>query len=1098
VNISYRLALDVGTNSIGWCAYRLDENNQICSILRAGSRIFGDGRSPKDLASLAADRRLKRQMRRRRDRMVKRCDRFLDQLARFGLMPVDPIERKSLESMDPWLLRAKGLDQELSPYELGRALYHLVRRRGFKSSRKDRGSDETKKETGKIKSAIQHSQLALTEAGKRTIGEWLASLHVDRKAVRARLRSDGEYAIYIDRAMIEQEFDALWTAQQAYYPQLLTDAAFTVLKDTLLFQRKLLPVKPGMCLYEPNEFRARLCSPLQQRFRVLQELNNLRVIEGTEERALTLDERNRLIEELSVFKERSFDQLRKVIGLPKSTRFNLQSEKRKGLKGDLVAASFGSPAVLGASWGAMAPEKQEQLAELVALAESNRTLINALTASPFFFTPHQAEAISTTSLPDDFGSLSRKALLRIVPQLEQDVVTYADAVKLAGYAHHSWFYTGEIRNELPYYGEVLRNYTSPTERAKDEHEKKWGKIPNPTVHIGLRELQKLVNALGKRYGMPRQIVIELTREFGLSGQKRRDIEAEQTKNQKRNEELDARLIEKGQRPSYENRLRLRLWDELVRTSQDAFDRICIYSGHRLSEAMLWSGDIEIDHILPFSSSLHDGIGNKLLCFRQANRDKSNRTPFDAFGHSPGHYDWTEIVERAGRMLPNAKLKLFRPEALKDFLGDNDFLARQINDTAYFARAAKQYLTLVCPINEIWVSTGRLTGMLRARWGLNTLLSDDSRKNRNDHRHHALDAAVIGCCDRSLIKRVADSARRAESLGENRLLESLDAPWPQFREQLGEVLRKVVVSHKPDHGVETSLHNDTNYGWLEGPEKKNGQPLVVHRVPIDSISNADKLAQVVDPALRFAIQAHLGVPFPSGRELKAALLAYSERTGVRRLRISERLAVIPIADRRTQQPYRWVKGDGNYCYEIFRDGKGKWTGTVINNFEANQPDFRNDPRLSQCRASLVMRIHKNDMMIIEEAGVVRVMRVALITEGKVSLCDHLESNADSRERNKADAFSYTRKSPGSLQAFKPSRRGWLASITLATSMIPVSNRDRPTDRNHRGWPLRKCGTRLYGHPVQGRGKGQNSARRCNGSHRQWPRSSCFARTVGATC
>jgi len=62
--IKYRLALDMGANSLGWCIYRLNDNEEPDAIKRLGSRIFSDGRDPKTLASKAADRRAARQMRR--------------------------------------------------------------------------------------------------------------------------------------------------------------------------------------------------------------------------------------------------------------------------------------------------------------------------------------------------------------------------------------------------------------------------------------------------------------------------------------------------------------------------------------------------------------------------------------------------------------------------------------------------------------------------------------------------------------------------------------------------------------------------------------------------------------------------------------------------------------------------------------------------------------------------------------------------------------------------------------------------------------------------------------------------------------------------
>ena len=75
--IKYRLGLDVGANSLGWCIYRLDDQDEPSAIQRLGARIFSDGRDPKSLASLAADRRMARQMRRRRDRVLKRRHKLI-------------------------------------------------------------------------------------------------------------------------------------------------------------------------------------------------------------------------------------------------------------------------------------------------------------------------------------------------------------------------------------------------------------------------------------------------------------------------------------------------------------------------------------------------------------------------------------------------------------------------------------------------------------------------------------------------------------------------------------------------------------------------------------------------------------------------------------------------------------------------------------------------------------------------------------------------------------------------------------------------------------------------------------------------------------
>jgi CRISPR-associated endonuclease Csn1 len=526
------------------------------------------------------------------------------------------------------------------------------------------------------------------------------------------------------------------------------------------------------------------------------------------------------------------------------------------------------------------------------------------------------------------------------------------------------------------------------------------------VHIGLNQLRQLVNALIKRYGLPHQIVIELTREFGASGEKRREIMQRQKENQDRNERYDNQLRELGVHVNRENRQRLQLWEELGKN--DAMDRYCVYSGQRLSKAMLFSDEVEIDHILPFSQSLHDGVGNKILCTRQSNRDKGNRTPFDVWGHTDR---WTGIEERAER-LPEHKRKLFREHALENFLDGKDFLARHLIDTAYLGRAAKQYLTYVCPQNEVWVSSGKLTGMIRGKYGLSKLLSEDGVKNRNDHRHHALDAAVIGLCSRSLIQRMAHAAEEAEVHGENRLLERLALPWPDYREELATCLATIVVSHKPDHGKQAALHNDTNYGWRGDPDKR-GNPLVGRRKPIESIKNATDAESIASESLREDI-ARLLAPLKSAKEIKTALLDYSTRTGIRRVICEERLAVIPIRDRRNGKPYRYVKGDGNYCYEIFRKPDDRWGGEVISSFEANQEEFRESPCSAQNGLPLVMRICKDDVLAVERNGRTEYMRVARFSEGMVAMVHVNEANVDARTRDKDGDLKYFFKSPAALK------------------------------------------------------------------------------------
>ena len=74
-----------------------------------------------------------------------------------------------------------------------------------------------------------------------------------------------------------------------------------------------------------------------------------------------------------------------------------------------------------------------------------------------------------------------------------------DAVKAAGFAHHSHISacsTGEVLDELPYYGQALQRHVGfGTGVETDSDEKRYGRVANPTVHIGLNQLRLVVNSL---------------------------------------------------------------------------------------------------------------------------------------------------------------------------------------------------------------------------------------------------------------------------------------------------------------------------------------------------------------------------------------------------------------------------------------------------------------------------------------------------------------------------------------------------------------------------------------------------------------------------
>lgn len=1000
----FRLALDLGSTSLGWAMVRLDDEDAPCAVIKAGTRIFSDGRNPKDGSSLAVTRRNARSMRRRRDRLLKRKARLMNALVAHGFFPADETARKKLEAVDPFALRAKGLDQALTPAEFARALFHLNQRRGFKSNRR---TDKKDNDSGALKTAISQLRTTLAAEGCRTVGEWLHKRHASGHTVRARYRvtrlerEDGKtrldkrYDLYIDRAMIEAEFDALWAAQGRLDPDRFNEAARRELRGILLFQRPLRPVQPGRCTFLPDEKRAALALPSTQRFRILQEVNHLRILRpGQPDLALTREQRDALVDALLKHGKRTFTQIKAVLGIGGIAKFNFEDPKRTELKGDATGAQLSRKDCFGPAWFGFSLRQQDAIVRQLLRQESESVLLRRLQRW-CGLDERQALAVANAGLPEGFGSLSAQALARIIPELQRDVVRYSDAVRAAGFEHHSQLdaaASGEILPELPYYGEALTRHVGfGSGKLDDPDELRYGRIANPTVHIGLNQVRRVVNALIAHYGHPSQVIVEVARELKQGAEQRKKEHERQALNERRNTRFRSLIAEtlqmSAERVKRRDIEKMILWEEL---GADPADRRCPYSGVQIGIHLLLGDEVEIEHILPFSQTLDDSLNNRTVALRRANRVKGNRSPWDAFGRQPiDGFDYPAMLERAQRM-PRQKRYRFDPDGYEKWLngsddgGGRDFLARALNDTRYLSKVAREYLSLICP-QGTRVIPGRMTAMLRRQFGLNGVLGLNGEKNRDDHRHHAVDACVIAVTDQGLLQRFAQASASAREGMLDRLVENMPLPWPTYAEHVRRAVQHIWVSHKPDHGHQGALHNETAYGL-------RGDGRVVSHKQVDGV----------------------------------------------RTRIDEKLAVIEFSSAKAAQrhglladgsprPYKGYKGDSNFCIEIVRNAKGRWEGEVVSTFDAYQAERRHgparlrDPRYALSGRPLVMRLMIDDSVRLVVDDRLRTMRVATISgNGQVFMADVHEANVDARNRDKSCAFGYISKMAGSFQSAQARR------------------------------------------------------------------------------
>ena len=1008
-----RYSFDLGTNSIGWAVWSFGPGpygvDTPLVLLDAGVRIFRDGRNPKDQQSLAVMRRVPRAQRRRRDRFLLRRQDLIGALAAAGLWPVNPGCAAALARLNPYQLRAEGLERTLTPDEFGRALFHLNQRRGFKSNRK---ADRKNGDDGKIAEGAKRLRERLAAENARTLGEFLWRRQnkgnvAERLPARIRLQGAGAkalYEFYPTREMVEDEFLQLWRTQARFAPDFVTEEKREQIHRVLFRQRPLRPPKVGFCTLVEGEQRLPKALPSVEARVIYETLNHIEIATGVKTRKLDIGERDALASVLLSGKNLTMGQIRKALRLSADQKINLEEGGRDKLQGAKTAWALGEKGPIGKGWGAWPLARRDTLVQAL-LAEADEFALVERLKRDFALTDAQASQAAAVMPEEGYARLGPTANAAILEQLMADVIPYSEAVVRAGKKrgedwHHSDERDGEILNPLPYYPEVLARHIIPGDGKSADIFERLGRIANPTVHICLNQLRRIVNDLVAAYGQPDEIVLELARDLKNNLERKKEIEAENRKNRENAENRSKRLIEEFRQPDTgENRARLRMFEEQERAGAGVAR--CPYTLRAIGLTDLFSSAVDIDHILPMSLTLDDGRANKLLCYREANRVKRNQTPHGAFGGGwttakGERIEWEAIAANAAALPKGARWR-FLPDAMERFNADGrDFLARQLNETRYLSRLAKAYLSKACNPDYVWVVTGQMIGLLRGKWGLNDLFIDHNRadlspeaeekarKNRNDHRHHAIDAIVIGAMTRGLVNEIARRAGQAVDHDE-RLFADLEPPYPEFRQSVRGAIEKLAVSHKPEHRKVAALHEDTAYGFVRDGEEAREIGNLVRRKPVDMLTGPEVDA-VRDPVLRRELRA-VRTPFADAKGkvkdakgFQQALKEFAESHKIRRVRVGKSdESVVAIGDRRSGEAYKAVVPGENHHMDIVQMRDGVWKGFAATYFEVNRKNWRPRWESDKTGGKLVMRVHKGDTIeVLDADGIRRIKTVVRLS------------------------------------------------------------------------------------------------------------------------
>lgn len=705
------LGLDTGTNSIGWAV--IDRLGDQCSLVDSGVHIFTEGVKEEQgkEVSKAAERTSYRAMRRGFYRRKLRKIRLLRILSELGWCPAlspELLSQWRLKKVYPatpefmqWLgtdddnaitpyryrvicLHEKlDLTQETQRYILGRALYHIAQRRGFRSNRKDQSNDDEK---GKVKEAISGLSQKIKDEGCEYLAEYFEKLYKEGKKIRNQYTSRDNHYV--------EEFHAICRRQE------LDEDTVNRLEHVLFDQRPLKSQKHtvGHCLFEPAKSRCQASHPDFEEMRMLQTLNQIRMKTPDDDmlRPLWDEEREAII---PLFQRKSqsnfdFEDIAKELAKPYIKRYGKKCYGYYKTDGDkdilfnypMDMGISGSPftagmvAALGPDWKAVI-DAQYAKGEGKKLDDKVNDVWHALS---FFDNDDKLKVWLETNLGIDadtakkvagikmvsaYASLSHKVIRKILPYMRGGMI-YSYAVMLANidavlpayvrdnddmrkaavdmaveclneydkktcectmyqwlknFLAEKYHIDHKTLNRL-YHPSDLETY--PHVRPDEQDRMRLGSprissIRNPMAMRSLHRIRHVVNALLDKGIIDRdtEVHIELGRELNDANM-RAAIRRQNKLNESERAKAKAALKEQGINNASETDIdKYILWDEQHKK--------CLYTGKQIGIEDIFGPNpkYDIEHTIPRSRGGDSTMENLTLCDSRFNRDvKKTRLP----------------------------------------------------------------------------------------------------------------------------------------------------------------------------------------------------------------------------------------------------------------------------------------------------------------------------------------------------------------------------------------------------------------------------------------------------------------------------------------
>ena len=796
------LGLDLGVGSIGWALIETDDNLPQ-KILGMGSRIVPISKDDSDQFSKGqaitknADRTARRTARKGYNRYQMRRALLTQALRNNNMLP----ERMDENVIDLWKLRSDAATEghQLTLPQIGRVLYHINQKRGYKHSKADENGDS--KQT-KYVEAVNQRYKDIQEA-HQTIGQ-----HFYLELLRTRVhRESGDYYTYrikdqvFPRAAYIAEFDRIMNVQRVYYPEVLTDEFIDTLRNRIIFyQRPLKSCKHlvSLCEFEMRPYKTRdgkivyggpkcapRTSPLAQLCAMWETANNITLTNRNNERfEFSLEQRRQIVDFLCHNKEMKVTHLQKILGISKKDGWYGGKAIGKGIKGN-------------ATLNQLREALQGKYDQWLEMPIKHIDVVDATTSEVFWAVSPEVEETPLFKLWHAVYSLQNAdelaKTLREKFQITDEAVIKAlgkiDFVK-PGYANKSHKF---IRRLLPYLMEGMM-YSEACERININHSNSMtreereqrplsariqllqkNQLRQPVVEKVLNQMINIVNSLKDQYGEIDEARVELARELKQSRDERESAYKAMGQNERRNKEIAAKIAEFGIRPSRSRIQKYKMWEESLHQ--------CFYCGKTIDLSEFLNGaDVEIEHIIPRSILFDDSFSNKVCACRRCNQEKSNQTAME-YMETKSAAEQEAYKQRVDEAFTAKRISKTKRDHLLWRKADipADFIERQLRQSQYIAVKAVEVLQ--DGIRQVWTSGGSVTDFLRHQWGYDEILhtlnlpryrqvegltefvdfehagqkhTEERIKNwskRIDHRHHAIDALTVALTQQGYIQRL---------------------------------------------------------------------------------------------------------------------------------------------------------------------------------------------------------------------------------------------------------------------------------------------------------------------------------------------------------